>query len=345
MLGQGLKCRNVPLLTDEQIQTMKEQLESLSNILDGIQSYNTYGKLKAFKYSENDLTKAFAAYPHCDLIEKLKSRADKFEKLVGYLYTAQSYVVENEQPLYADITKAIERLGTVVASNKEADLKQYEALLISLVDRYVEYYLGYYTKCRLSAADARAKDRLMGSESKRICDIIKDSEFITATEYQNWITTITSLREADTSMTKAKVKEEPYHDFNPREYYGKPNFRIQELGDQLDAILKKWLNAMRSVFKDPSVQDNMDILNKVDRTLVEDFRTGKANLTVDNAAKLRDLITQLTRGIDKVEITLEDFRKQLNRPLTPNEAISILTEYINGLCAGKERNKVRIIIK
>ena len=106
-------------------------------------------------------------------------------------------------------------------------------------------------------------------------------------------------------MTKAKVKEEPYHDFNPREYYGKPNFRIQELGDQLDAILKKWLNAMRSVFKDPSVQDNMDILNKVDRTLVEDFRTGKANLTVDNAAKLRDLITQLTRGIDKVEITLE----------------------------------------
>jgi hypothetical protein len=146
-------------------------------------------------------------------------------------------------------------------------------------------------------------------------------------------------------MTKAKVKEEPYHDFNPREYYGKPNFRIQELGDQLDAILKKWLNAMRSVFKDPSVQDNMDILNKVDRTLVEDFRTGKANLTVDNAAKLRDLITQITRGIDKVEITLEDFRKQLNRPLTPNEAISILTEYINGLCAGKERNKVRIIIK
>jgi hypothetical protein len=35
----------------------------------------------------------------------------------------------------------------------------------------------------------------------------------------------------------------------------------------------------------------------------------------------------------------------LNKPLTPQEAIDTLTRYIDGLCMGKERNKVRIIIK
>ena len=102
---------------------------------------------------------------------------------------------------------------------------------------------------------------------------------------------------------------------------------------------------MRSVFKDPSVQENMDILNVIDKQLVEDFRTAKVELTADNASRLRNLIAQFAQGIDKVEITMEDIRKQLSKPLTPQEAIDTLTSYIDGLCAGKERNKVRIIIK
>jgi hypothetical protein len=187
--------------------------------------------------------------------------------------------------------------------------------------------------------------RILGSEKKRICDIIKDSEFITATEYQNWVNSITSLREADASLTKAKVLAEPYHDFNPREYYGKPTFNIYMLEEHLDDILEKWTTAMRSVFKDPSVQENMDILNTNDKQLVEDFRTAKVELTADNASRLRNLIAQFAQGIDKVEITMEDIRKQLSKPLTPQEAIDTLTSYIDGLCAGKERNKVRIIIK
>jgi hypothetical protein len=68
-------------------------------------------------------------------------------------------------------------------------------------------------------------------------------------------------------------------------------------------------------------------------------------LTSDNASRLRNLIGQFAQGIDKVEITMEDIRKQLSKPLTPQEAIDTLTSYIDSLCAGKERNKVRIIIK
>lgn len=344
-VAQGLKCRNVSLLSDADSASMKTDLEALGNMLDGIQSYNSYGKLKAFKFTEQELTTTFKAWPHCDLVDKLQAKAEKFEKMIGYLYTAQSYVVEQEKPLFDEIKTAIDQLPEVLASNKEADIKKYEALLNSLIDRYADYYLNQYTKCRLSKQDDLAKVRILGSEKKRICDIIKDSEFITATEYQNWVNSITSLREADASLTKAKVLVESYHDFNPREYYGKPTFNIHQLEEQLDNILDKWTTAMRSVFKDPSVQENMDILNANDKQLVEDFRTAKVELTADNASRLRNLIAQFTQGIDKVEITMEDIRKQLSKPLTPQEAIDTLTSYIDGLCAGKERNKVRIIIK
>ncbi len=345
VVGQGLKCRTVSLLRDEDSSRMKTELDALGTMLDSIQSYNSYGKLKAFKFTEDHLNNAFKAWPHCDLVEKLKEKAEKFERLVGYLYTAQSYVVEAEKPLYDEMKTAIDSLPDVVASSKEADSKKYEALLNSLIDRYADYYLNQYTRCRLSKQDDLAKVRILGSEKKRICDIIKEVEIITTTEYQNWINSITSLREADASLTKAKVLAEPYHDFNPREYYGKTTFNILQLEEQLDHILEKWTAAMRSVFKDPSVQENMVILEAADQQLVEDFRTGNVQLTADNAPKLRNLIAQLSQGIDKVEITLEDLRKQLSRPLTPQEAIDTLTRYIDTLCAGKERNKVRVIIK
>jgi hypothetical protein len=345
VITQGLKCRNVPLLNDGDIATMKSALEALGNMLDSIQSYNTYGKLKAFKFTEEELNSTFKGWAYCEQIDKLKEKAEKFERLVGYLYTAQSYVVQEEKPLFDDIKAAIDNLPAVVASSQDVDAKKYEALLNSLIDRYADYYLHQYTRCRLSKQDDLAKVRILGSEKKRICDIIKDSEFITATEYQNWVNSITSLREADASLTKAKVLAEPYHDFNPREYYGKPTYHIHQLEEQLNNLLEKWTDAMRSVFRDPSVQENMDILQASDKQLVEDFRNGTVELTVDNASKLRNLIAQFAQGIDKVEITMEEIRRHLNKPLTPQEAIDALTRYIDGLCMGKERNKVRIIIK
>ena len=70
------------------------------------------------------------------------------------------------------------------------------------------------------------KERILESRQKRICDIIKDAEFITATDYQNWLNIITSLKEADTSITLQKEKKEPYQDLNPREFYGKPIYNI-----------------------------------------------------------------------------------------------------------------------
>ena len=324
---------------------LKNELEVLGAMLDSIQSYNTYGKLKAFKFTEEELSANFKAYPYCDLVDKLKKKSEKFEKLVGYLYTAQSYIAPEEKPLFDDIRTAIDSLPTIVASNKDAEDKKYEALLNSLIDQYAEYYIKQYTRHRLSKADALTKEKILVSVKKRICDIIKDSEFISTTEYQNWINALVSLKDADTFLDKAAVVAEPYHDFNPREYYGKATYNIHQLEEQLDGIVDKWTTSMRSLLKDPSVQENMDMLKAIDKQLVEDFKTGKVELTADNAPRLRDLITQLTQSIDKVEITTENIREQMSKPLAPQEAIDILTAYIDSLCIGKERNRVRIIIK
>ncbi len=345
VLSSGIKCRSVSLISDKVSQEMSAALDKLASVLDGIQSYNTFGKLRGFKYREDELKEVFKAWLFCDTIESLVGRAGKFEKLIGYLYTAQSYVVESERPLYDDIGSAIQQLPEILQKNDDNTYRKYETLLNSLVGQYADYYLIQYTKCRLSHADALKKEQLLNSETKRVCDIIKDAEFITKTEYENWINRITSLKEADQSLTKPKIKEEPYHEFNPREYYDKPAYAIRDLSDQLDAIMDKWVKAMRSIFKDPSVKANLEVLDKQSRQLVEGFKDGKIDISIDNASNIRKLIGELSKGFERIEISIDDFRKVFIKPLKPEEAVETFEQHIDGLCKGKERSKVRIIVR
>jgi hypothetical protein len=343
-VAQGIRCRTIALLPDSEAETMKSKLQELATLLDAIQTYNTYGKLKAFRFTENEMILKFEAWAYCSQVEKLREKAEKFEKLAGYLYSAQSYIPETEL-LYAEIGDTLALLPERLTTDNDVALRQYETLLNSLVDRYADYYLAQYAKRRISKADTLVKERMLTGDEKRICDIIKDSEFVTVAEYQQWIHQVTMLREADLMLTKARVMQEPYHDFNPREYIGKPLIKIGDLQDHLVGILEKWTLSMRTMLKDPTVQDNLVMLKTSDRELMESFASGKTELTTANAVLLRNLITQLTQEIDKVEVSPDDFRKTLSKPLTPQEAIDTFATYINSLCAGKERNKVRIIIK
>jgi len=344
VVAQGLKCRNVPLLTDSEANTMKTGLDALSSMLDGIQAYNTYGKLKNFRYTETDLDATFAAYSYCDRVETLETRSKKFDSLVGYLYNAQAYVPQSELPLYQQMSDAIGMLGTSLAGT-EAELKQYDARLNALIDQYAGYYIGQYIKFQLSTADGHTRERIMQSEVKRTCDILADVEFVNKKEYDAWRTLLTSLRMADTAVTKAQVKQEPYHDFNPREYVGKTPVDIRDLNDQLTQTIAQWIKTLRGVLKDPSVQDNLDLLNAADRQWATDFREGRITIDSTNAPRLRDLIRTLSQGMDKVEVSLADLRQRFDKPLSPNEAIDMLTKYIDDLCVGKERSKVRILMK
>jgi hypothetical protein len=234
-------------------------------------------------------------------------------------------------------------LGTVLNLNSPSEERKYESLLNSLVDRYADYYQTQYTKFRLNQQDNLVKEHLMTSDKKKICDTIKDSDFVNKSEYEHWISAITSLSPALPGVTKEKIKHEPFHSFNPREYHGKSHFSVRILEEQLSTLYDKWVLAMKSIFKDPGIQENLTLLKSEERTLIEKFRSGEIELNLQNASNLRDLISQISRGIDKVEISMEILRSVLNRPLTPQETIDTLTQKIEDLCAGKERNKVRIV--
>lgn len=343
LLNDGIRCSGISLIEDSTKAGYVSKLQNLLSVLDNVRNLDTFGKLKGFKYTEDELDVAFKAYPYCELVANLKAKADKFEGLIKYITQAKSYVVESEKPLYDNMEKAVDELAEKLSSDDKTQ-KQYESYLNSLIDSYSDYYLAQYTKNRLSYSDAQKKDSLLNSDKRQICEVLKDITILNKTEFENWRNTITSLKPQDPEVTKEKIKENPYQDFNPRENYDKPNYTVRELSEKLDDNYCKWTEAIKATFNDPGIDQSLDMLSADQKELALNFKGGNVRLSVDNCRKIRDIVNTLSNGFEKIELTNADFAGVFSKPMGVDEAKAAFEQYIEAQCAGKERSKIRIIL-
>ncbi|MCK9226123.1 MAG: DUF6079 family protein, partial [Candidatus Muirbacterium halophilum] len=344
LINNGISCKDVPLLNIQEKTEKKDKLDELKTMLDNIQSYNTSGKLKLFKYTEEELLATFEAYKYCYEIDKLKEKKDRFEKLITYLLTAKAFI-EEDSALLKKIEDAINKLGDHLLNSSESELKKYETILNALKDEYATYYMDKYVKYRMSTKDANIKEKLMKSDDKKVWDNLKDIGILNSLDYNKIIDNIRSLKVADPNLRKQNILEDPYFDFNPRDYKDKIAYRISDLEEELEKIYDKWTKAVKSFLKDPSVKDNIDILPEKDKKIIETLSQQDAHIDLSMSERLKHIIPQLSEGIDKIEISMEKFKNEIDKPVTPEEAIDFFTKYIDSLCSGKERKKIRIIIK
>lgn len=342
-LTDGIRCNGIALIDDSTTADYAAKLHNLINVLDNVRNLDTFGKLKGFKYTEEELEAAFNAYQYCELVATLKEKADKFEGLIKYMTQAKSYVVESEKPLYDNMENAIVELSEKLQADDKVQ-KQYEALLNSLIDSYADYYLTQYTKYRLNYTDAQKRDIILNSDTRQICEVLKDISILNKTDFENWRNTITSLKPAEAEVTKEKIKENPYQDFNPRENYDKPSYTVKQLEEQLDSIYTKWEDAIKATFNDPGIDQNLNMLTGDQKTLATNFKNGSAKITTDNCNMMRDIINNLSNGFEKVELTNADFASVFNKPMNIDEAKNAFNQFIESQCAGKERGKIRIIL-
>ncbi len=79
--------------------------------------------------------------------------------------------------------------------------------------------------------------------------------------------------------------------------------------------------------------------------MLNNFKEGKTELTKDNAINIRNAIMTLHKGLEKIELSIDDMKTAFNKPLTPDEPIAAFKKYIDEISRGKERDKIRIILK
>jgi hypothetical protein len=267
----------------------------------------------------------------------------QFSEDISYLQQCKQYVTNVD--FKEQLSLAINQLATILSSGKQNEIDAYKTKLSKLKEEYADWYLQLYLKYRISEADNTQKQVLLDSEEKVVCDILKEADFLSIGQYQQWLNKVNKLQPADNKVNKNLILTAPYQEFNPMDFDGLATTTVKQAKEDLKNLLDDWEQTLKGTLEDPMVKKNRGLLDPKQNKLLEDFELGKTSLSKDNALGIRNAIMSLYEGLEKIELSIENMKATFNKPLTPDEAISAFKVYVDELAKGKERDKIRIILK
>ena len=146
-------------------------------------------------------------------------------------------------------------------------------------------------------------------------------------------------------MNKDLILTAPYQDFNPIDFEDESIVSVQSCEKELTELLTNWQQTLKDTLEDPMVKKNMNLLDPTQAELLKDFEIDTVKIQKDNALSIRNAIMSLHKGLEKIELSLEGMKATFNKPLTPDEAIESFKAHVDNISKGKERDKIRIILK
>lgn len=342
VMGEKI-AHGITIFTSEEAMQFRHRLTAFKGFCDQLRNYNTEAIMKNFKFSLEEVKQVLEGKVILEQIEERLKIIHGFDEEIKYLRQALQYIPQGE--LFQAITLGMSKLPQVLTNDDKKLTEIYRKELQQLHDQYATWYLQQYLKYRISEVDEKQKQQLLASDQNAVCELLWDAEFISGSQYNEWLKKIHRMKVVDSKVNKASILQIPYQDFNPMEYQGISIYSLPELKDDLMSIYYAFDLSLKSVLEDPSVTKNRSALKNEDQQLLVNYQEEIITLNRGNVAQIRKLITALHKGFSKVDITTEQLRQTFNRPMTPDEAIDAFKAFVENLSKGKERDNVRIILK
>ena len=339
----GYTKMGVEIISQSEALDCRIKFTPFSRFCDKLANYTSEAKIKNFQFSVDEINQLLEAKPLIEKVEKQLDEVAQFYEDISYLQQCKQYVtnvVFKEQ-----LSEAINQLATILSSGKQNEIDAYKTKLSKLKEEYADWYLQLYLKYRISEADNTQKQVLLDSKEKVVCDILKEADFLSIGQYQQWLNKVNKLQPADNKVNKNLILTAPYQEFNPMDFDGLATTTVKQAKEDLQSLLENWEQTLKDTLEDPMVKKNRGLLDPKQNKLLEDFEVGKTSLSKDNTLGIRNAIMSLYEGLEKIELSIENMKATFNKPLTPDEAVSTFKVYVDELSKGKERDKIRIILK
>jgi hypothetical protein len=339
----GVTFKGIEVISADEASKYRIGITAFSGFCDKLLNYTTEAKIKNFQFTIEEINKILESKPLIESLEKQQAEIAAFNEDISYLQQCRQYITE--ESFKQQVTDAINQLATIITENDKTKIEKYKADLTKLKDQYADWYLKMYLKYRISEADNTQKYALLDSDDKTICEVLKEADFLSTAQYSLWLNKVNKLQPADSSVNKQLILTAPYQDFNPIDFHENDVYSIKELKDELNELLKNWEETLKETLEDPMVKKKINLLDSKVAALLEDFKANTIKLSKDNVTAIRNAIIDLHQGLEKFELSIDGLKTTFNKPLTPDEAIDAFKAYIDQVSKGKERDKIRIILK
>lgn len=335
---------DIEVISNEEVLEFDKELVRLKGICNQLQRYNTKAKMRNIDWPIDMVKKAMnETLRKLDDTERMLEELNTFKDMIGYLRTALSNI--NESNLKEDIVAGIDKIKEVIGKDKNA-MDTYKSELEALKERYADWYMAEYVKAHISEIDYGKTQKLRANEYKQVCDDIHDAPFINPSRYDEWLRKLNMLQVVNPTVSKQAILSMPTapDGFNPtlqRERLP----QIGDLQDELDEIYAEYEQQFHDALDDPTTRRNREMLSDQEKTMIQQFADGVIKLNRQYAYPLIEIINKLQRSFTKIEINHGDMLRIFSKPMTKEQAIAALTEYIEAQSRGHRPEDVRIIIK
>lgn len=371
-LREGLSFWGLDLLAGTDLASQASGLDEAKGFFESLQAYSSPGKLKNFRYSAPEVLAHEKAVKALDELDVLREFIMDHSPTAAWLATAEASASRGSEfrvtgsesksqglDLWVDQVKAIR--GDVLDSiNSELKTQNPQLARFSsevgeklkkLKRDYINQYISLHTRARLGVNDDKRKVSLLNDQRLQTLlklagiDLMPRQQL---TDYQNRLAGLKSCF----ALTEQNLDASPicpHCGFRPSVETGAAagSQMIDQMDDQLDAMVAAWTSTILSNLEDPITQANMDLLKIDDREPLEAFIKSK-ELLVPLDSNFVHALKEVLSGLVKVTVKAQELQQALqvtDGPATPAEMKKRFEEYIDQLTKGKDPAKVRIVME
>ena len=343
-LKNGLEVCGVTIIDPVKAVNIKVNVTTLKGFCDKLSTYTSEAKLKNFQYSMEVVQDMISHKNELYNTKEIINTAAELDSKVQYLTQAKQYIPVDTK-LAKDVEKTISKVADVLKDLNEGQVSSYSEELLQIKQDYIGWYLEKYYKCCLTEIDDSKRVEILNSNEYKACTELYKCSLINTSAWNLWKMAFNQLRTASPNV-ESILQTSPYAGFNPLTTNSSKSKSIFEFKEDLNAIYTTWIEALKSFVNSPESQEALRLMDDKSQHFLLAFAQGLQLIDDQNSAKcLLELLDNLSGGYQKVEITAEELGNCINHPMTIEETTAALEMYINKICSGKDRKKVRIVLK
>jgi len=351
---EGLPVWGAYLLEGQIKADLLRRLDGHKAFLESLQTYNTPGKLRNFRYDADEVKAQADGRALVDDLESLAEVVAAVQPLTAYLGVAVAVLPADHA--WSQRVKALqaEQLARLRAPRnwRQPTLRaSLSGALQNLKDEYVQVYLDLHRRARLNAAEDERKKQLMGDPRHKQLTALAAVDFLPVADLKQWESDLARLRPCY-AVGASDLKEHPLCPncgYRPvEEPLGKPaQVVLDDQEDRLGVLQAGWTNALLANLGQEATQANVALMTPDQQRLIQEFLDA-GRLPEKVGYDFVETVKEALSGLERVAVPPEDILLALTQggmPCTIQELLSRFRAFVEERTEDKDPNKVRIVVE
>ncbi|MFB1485585.1 MULTISPECIES: DUF6079 family protein [unclassified Thiocapsa] len=340
------------LLRDDALKDALARLSALKTFLEGLSPYNSVGKLKNLRLTQDDIDAQRKNLETLSQVERLRDLVAELGTAAAYLSQAE-LVLDNGHAWVKQAQIARKEILDKLQQDPAAQhAPEYRQRLAALKKDYLTAYVAQHSKARLGVSEDKTKSALRKDPRLAMLRTLAGIALMPTGQLTAFEDKLDKLKSCaalvDAELAVSPVC--PHCGFRPANEQGDllPAANLlTALDEELDRLVDGWQQTLLDNLDDPIIQTNFDLLKAPQRDLVQSFmatRVLPGPVTPGFVLAIQEALS----GLEKIAVSGDDIKQALlagGSPATPDDLRKRFETFLAERCKGKDAGKLRFVVE